>query len=185
MITLTGDVVNRYKDNGVSLESTQEVVLNQPIVFNLNDWGKKLKINWSYRFFLSSFGVYLPELKNTLRLFVADGFVYDGASMRQALWSLLGHPLYGRHFLPALLHDILYATELFSRWQCDWIFLCYMKEQKVCWIKRNVMWFAVRCFGWLVWRKHTYESKVTARFLIRLEYVDERIGPEDQALCTL
>ena len=81
-------------------------------------------------------------------------FDFDGASIPQALWSVIGSPMTGGYQRAGCLHDALYASEYFERETCDKLFLEAMESDGVSWIKRNLMYNAVRAFGWTVWKKH-------------------------------
>ncbi|OGV45209.1 MAG: hypothetical protein A2017_06620 [Lentisphaerae bacterium GWF2_44_16] len=82
------------------------------------------------------------------------GFRCDGGSVPKAFWSAVSDPYSTRFLLAFFLHDGLYAAELFTRSECDWIFLELMRELGVSWRKRNEVWAAVRMGGWWVWLGH-------------------------------
>ena len=81
-------------------------------------------------------------------------FIYDGASIPGIFWTLIGSPFTGNYSRAAFVHDVLYATELFDRKTCDWIFLELMQQYGCNWLKRNIIWSAVKTFGWFVWNNH-------------------------------
>lgn len=83
------------------------------------------------------------------KIIVPKGFLTDFASVPRGLWNLI--PPDGQYAQAAVLHDYLYQKHLFKRKTCDLIFLEAMKELKVSWIKRRLMFRAVRCFGWAAW----------------------------------
>lgn len=99
-------------------------------------------------------------------ILVPPGFEHDFASIPRCVHSII--PKNGVHDKAAIIHDWLYATEFFSwiwafdqttdivenRAQCDWIFLEAMQVLKVSWLRRNVMYKAVRWGGESVWAKH-------------------------------
>ena len=85
---------------------------------------------------------------------VNPGFDFDGASIPKALWSAVGSPMTGGYQRAGCLHDALYASEWFARDVCDKLFLEAMESDGVSWIKRNLMYNAVRAFGWTVWKGH-------------------------------
>ena len=72
---------------------------------------------------------------------------------------------------PALCHDALYSGELLTRDQADWMFLQFMQIAGIAWIKRNIVWSAVRSFGWTVWNRHTWASVLKSRELCKLVIV--------------
>lgn len=91
------------------------------------------------------------------------GFETDGASIPRAAWRLIGHP-FSMPILPcALVHDALYIAELVTRSEADWIFLELMQKVKVSWIKRNIVYSAVRIGGGVCWARHTIDQILGAR----------------------
>ena len=89
---------------------------------------------------------------------VGVGFDFDGASVPQPLWSLGLSPMTGGYQRSAALHDALYAGEIFEREICDNIFLEAMESDGVGYCKRYAMYWAVRSFGWTVWKNHKQEE---------------------------
>lgn len=84
---------------------------------------------------------------------VPKNFIFDFASV--PLFFQRVFPKSGaRYDRASCLHDWLYATELYSREKCDEIFYKAMKADKVPKWKAKIMFYAVRIFGGLVWRKH-------------------------------
>ena len=109
---------------------------------------------------------YKAVLPNDDVIRVNAGFVYDGASIPRLFWSLIGSPFTGTHTRAAFIHDALYAAQSYDRKICDWIFLQVLQEHGCSWIKRNILWLAVRIFGGFVWKKHTEESISKAKKLV-------------------
>lgn len=89
---------------------------------------------------------------------VGVGFDFDGASVPQCLWSFGFSPMTGGYQRSACLHDALYASEYFPREICDVLFLEAMESEGVGYMKRYSMYYAVRSFGWTVWRNHKKEE---------------------------
>ena len=85
---------------------------------------------------------------------VNPGFDFDGASIPKVFWGIIGSPMTGGYQRAACMHDALYASEYFPREICDVLFLEAMESDGVSWIKRNLMYNAVRAFGWTVWKGH-------------------------------
>ena len=85
-------------------------------------------------------------------------FDFDGASIPKALWSVIGSPMTGGYQRAACLHDALYAGEVFEREICDTLFLEAMASEGVGYLKRHAMYWAVRSFGWTVWKNHKQEE---------------------------
>ena len=85
---------------------------------------------------------------------VPAGFETDFASVPRGLWNIF--PPDGPWTQAAVLHDLLYNTRGFhlrTRKECDKIFLEAMAALGVPFWKRQVMYRAVRCFGWAYWDK--------------------------------
>ena len=89
---------------------------------------------------------------------VNPGFDFDGASIPQALWSVIGSPMTGGYQRAGCLHDALYASEYYERSVCDKLFLDAMESDGVNYVKRYAMYYAVRSFGWTVWKGHKKEE---------------------------
>ena len=82
---------------------------------------------------------------------VPAGFVTDFASVPRFLWWLYSpHGQYGK---AAVVHDYCYRSRCVSRAMADRVFLEGMQVLGVWWLRRRLMWLAVRCFGWLAYRK--------------------------------
>ena len=95
------------------------------------------------------------------KITVKKEFDFDGASIPQALWSVYGNPLTDKYKIAALVHDVLYASQIVSRELSDEIFLDLMKQHKVGYIKRQTMYYAVRSavkvLGFKAWRSNQDE----------------------------
>lgn len=101
-------------------------------------------------------------------VFIAEGFVFDGASIPKAFWSLIGSPFSGKYRQSALIHDALYASELVPRDEADKCFLELMEKDGVSWLKRYTMYNAVRVGGYFVWKNHKKETIEEARKYVRI-----------------
>ena len=86
-------------------------------------------------------------------IIVSEGFETDGASIPKVFWSVIGSPLLGRYRNAAVLHDYLYATNLFDKKRCDDLFLEAMGVLGVQLWKRRTMYRAVRMFGGRPYKK--------------------------------
>jgi len=85
---------------------------------------------------------------------VPKGFSSDLASVPWPATLLI--PKSGRFNQSAVLHDWLYNQRFIhgrSRKECDQIFLEAMGVLGVVAWKRYMMYYAVRSFGWIPWRK--------------------------------
>lgn len=103
------------------------------------------------------YGETLTELKCVvfgLITTIPKGFRTDFASIPRCFYVFLT-PI-GKHTLPAILHDYLYAvghTLKITRKQADKIFLAGMKECGVNTFARFLMYFCVRAFGAKFYKK--------------------------------
>ncbi len=80
---------------------------------------------------------------------VPAGFQMDLASIPRVFRPLF--PVHGKHTRAAVVHDWLYAEKIGKRKEADQLFLSIMKELGVGWIKRRMMYAAVRAGGWVYW----------------------------------
>lgn len=87
---------------------------------------------------------------------VPEGFITDFASVPRIFWNII--PPFGEYSSAAVIHDFLYNRhgdvpegKHRSRKDCDLIFLEAMEVMSVPWWKRQVMYRAVRTFGWWPW----------------------------------
>lgn len=97
---------------------------------------------------------------------IPAGFEYDHASIPCGLWNTFP-PYHPDYAAAALVHDFLYAGEIFDRKVNDKIFLAIMKAAGVSKVKRAFMYSAVRIGGKLVgYRKHTIDTVMKVRKLI-------------------
>ena len=100
---------------------------------------------------------------------IKAGYKTDGASIPQACWSIIGSPMEVPLLGPALCHDALYSGELVpDPSTADWMLLQYAQMAGIGWAKRNLVWSAVRLFGWTVWNRHTSDSVAASRKLVAL-----------------
>lgn len=85
---------------------------------------------------------------------VPKGFITDFASVPRVLYIFILP--YGKHSSASLIHDWLYSKECnikTTRKEADRIFLKILKEDSVNIFKRKPMYFAVRLFGWLYYKR--------------------------------
>jgi len=78
---------------------------------------------------------------------IHPGFDFDGASIPQIFWSIIGSPMTGRYQRAACLHDALYASRLFDRSYCDNLFYQAMIREGVPKFKAKLIYYAVRAGG--------------------------------------
>lgn len=85
------------------------------------------------------------------RFVVHEGFLTDLASIPRLFQSAV--PKVGRHIQPAIAHDWLYQHGVaWTRTDADQMFLDGMETMGVAWMRRRVMYRAVRLGGGHLWR---------------------------------
>ena len=77
---------------------------------------------------------------------VPIGFVTDGASIPKFVWSVLGSPWSGKYARAAVIHDYLCVVKTYPQSKIDYIFYQGMRILKVSYLKRTLMYLAVRVF---------------------------------------
>jgi hypothetical protein len=87
---------------------------------------------------------------------IPTGFLSDGLSIPSPVRPLVG-PSTGRAFMAGLLHDFLYSRASsahfnMTRADADRLFLEVMFNLGIG-FRRNVIYQAVRCFGWRYYKK--------------------------------
>ena len=103
---------------------------------------------------LAPFIYYVGEVGGDELVLVLAGFKTDFASIPRFAWPVIGHPA-GKHGKAAVVHDWLYQyPEEYSRRRCDQIFLEAMRVLDIGWLKRTVMYSAVRLGGWVGWNNY-------------------------------
>jgi len=96
---------------------------------------------------------------------VKAGFCFDGASIPQAVWSMIGHPMTPKFIPAALLHDALYASHAMPRDEADAIFRDLLNQSGVGYLKRAAMARAVQAFGRFAWGRTPEQLEHFARFV--------------------
>jgi hypothetical protein len=88
----------------------------------------------------------------TSRVIVHRGFVTDGASIPRIFWNIMAPT--GSYFSAAIIHDFLYSgfNEDVSRAKSDKIFREAMKSIGVPLVTREIIYRAVRLFGWMFFK---------------------------------
>ena len=92
---------------------------------------------------------------------VPAGFETDFASIPRLLWGL--YPPDGSYALPAVAHDYLYRRCGCSRFLADAMFRDMMRAERVPLVRRMLIYYAVRCFGWLFRRRDEPPPVILAR----------------------
>lgn len=85
------------------------------------------------------------------KIIVPTGFVTDFASVPRMFWKIF--PQWGKYGNAAVVHDYLYVNQTKKRKDADKIFLKAMEVSGVSLIVRNILYGAVRAFGWLSFKR--------------------------------
>ena len=81
-------------------------------------------------------------------LFVVEvGFTYDGATIPQIFWGVLGSPFDADYRLSSGLHDFLYRNKVVSKKHADQMFYDALRESGVGYCRAQSMYLAVKMFG--------------------------------------
>ena len=88
----------------------------------------------------------LGGASKVVRYTVPVGFDTDLASIPRAFLSITGGKI-GKHLIAAVIHDKLYRTGEVPRNVADAIFLAAMEALGVSWVRRQVLYQAVRAGG--------------------------------------
>jgi len=84
--------------------------------------------------------------KKLFKVRVAQGFGTDLASIPRLFQNIV--PKIGRHIQPAIVHDFTYVYDTgLTKKEADAMFLDGMKSVGVAWLRRRVMWLAIRIGG--------------------------------------
>ena len=103
------------------------------------------------------------------RITVKDGFYTDGASIPRAVWAVVGHP-FEDYLGPAVIHDALYASQIFPRKVADQALRDLCKVLPVSAWKRRALYSAVRLFGGFAWRNKTEADIAIGLLQTEVEY---------------
>jgi len=109
----------------------------------------------------------LSYTHNNKEYIAKAGFITDGASIPRLFWALIGCPLRGKYVGSAIIHDAtctLWHLGVITRKEGDLLFLQMLKDNGVGFIKRNIMYLAVRSAE-LFGRKPTEEKKQMKQFI--------------------
>ena len=88
---------------------------------------------------------------------VPKGFITDFTSVPRFFWRIF--PPWGKYGKCSVVHDYCYFKQLYSRQICDKVFLECMKDYRVSGWRRNIIYWAVRTFGWIGWNEYRKEDK--------------------------
>lgn len=82
---------------------------------------------------------------------IPEGLNTDFASIPRGLRWLI--PRVGDHGMSAVMHDWLCEFKIVNRKKADSLFLESMKISKVNWLKRKMMYFGVRSYSLITFKK--------------------------------
>lgn len=136
----------------------------------LNDLEVKPLFNGRCYVLLSDFKYQINDYVIT----VPKGFVTDLASVPRAFWSIF--PPFGKYTVAAVVHDFLYSeynNTNINRTLADEIFIFIMKENGVSFVKRQLMFRAVRTFGSMAWKKKTVVEEQPYQDRAVFDYTNE------------
>jgi hypothetical protein len=127
-----------------------DLLYPDPLLFRLSHWHGDVAVMVleHYQSFSTSMGW----------ITVPTGFHTDGLSIPQAAWPIVG-PSNSKAFKAGILHDFLYSKASdkfyseFTRKDADILFLEVMHNLGIPWHRRNVIYAAVRAFGWRSYKK--------------------------------
>ena len=109
-------------------------------------------------------------------VFVPHGFVHDRAGVPSVLWSLASYTR------AAVVHDWLYWAQPCSRLQADNLLMIAMKENGVSWMRRQLVYRAVRLQGQAIWRRNAEERQLGMPRINPYGYVPDNMNwPELRA----
>lgn len=138
----------------------------QPSLIPINEKEFLLTQDYSYQ--------WVSENGDRFKILVFAGQITDIASIPRPLWSLTGFVPDGLHRGAAIVHDLLYQWRgapqrpagllqiyysgewvdfsiRLPRVECDRLFARMMQEAGTTRLKRDLMFLAVRTFGWAAW----------------------------------
>ena len=91
------------------------------------------------------------------KIIVPAGTLTDFGSVPQLFWNIIS-PI-GKATRPYVLHDHLYKRQQFSRAMSDFVLLEALDVVGVNFVKRQSIYYGVRCGGWVAWSKHKKDNE--------------------------
>lgn len=101
---------------------------------------------------MSEFGYHVGVEGSNDQITVSMGFETDFASIPRPFWAIL--PKWGKYGNAAIIHDWLYWEQQRPRAAADAVLLEGMVVLGVSALVRNLIYMAVRCFGWAAWYRN-------------------------------
>ncbi len=115
------------------------------------------------------FGYDMGQEEDANTVNVEAGFATDFASIPRVFWIVL--PRWGKYGYAAVVHDWLYWRQDRSRATADRIMLEAMGVSSVpAWRKHPIYW-AVRAFGWMAWKRNQWDRDAGFNRVLRLTQI--------------
>ena len=92
-----------------------------------------------------------------------EGLIYNGFSVPWPFEWIQSR--WGEYIVAALLHDLAYATHFLSNSRADYLFVELLQMYGDDWFHRNLLYSAVRSFGWVVYPKTKKELESQLQFV--------------------
>ena len=92
------------------------------------------------------------EGRSKIQILIPPNFITDYGSIPKIFQNLIEK--IGPYGACYIMHDLVYAAELYRRLFGDYLLFHSMKERGACYAKRSVVYSTVCLCGWDVWRKH-------------------------------
>jgi hypothetical protein len=105
---------------------------------------------------LEEFVYRIGDEASTDEIRVEAGFITDFASIPRIFWRIL--PPTGKYGKAAVTHDANYKRGTNNRKWADDVFLEGMEVLGTPWWQRQLIYNAVRAFGWAAWNQHRRED---------------------------
>jgi hypothetical protein len=97
------------------------------------------------------------------------GFCTDFASVPRLFWWVI--PKWGKYGNGAVIHDWLYWEQKRTRTEADDILLEAMDVFNVAPWKKQIIYYAVRLFGWIAWMRNAGEKKNDFNRVLQTEQI--------------
>lgn len=117
----------------------------QPIVQRISDDEVKLRTHYRAR--------WLDDAGDEDTVEVEKGFTCDLSSIPRVFQRVV--PKVGLHDGPSIVHDWCYVHLWRTRAATDRLFLESMRVVGVHWLRRHIIYLAVRAGGWVLWNRRT------------------------------
>lgn len=99
---------------------------------------------------------------------VPKDFTFDGASIPQAFWSIVGSP-FQQALEAGTIHDWIYFIGNPSKQEADGLFYTILRMYGMGWFKAQLFYSAVHWFGDDAWNEHRKHDKIDRKLSLWLE----------------